>query len=128
MSETPMTAEPATIAEPEAEVDPETEARARALGEEVVAVLQTVYDPEIPVDIYQMGLIYSVDISSDGDVKVEMTLTSPSCPVAGTLPGEVQARIDTIPGVRGTEVALVWDPPWDPSMMSETARVELNMF
>lgn len=125
-----MTAEPATIAEtePAPEIDPETEARARALGEEVVAVLQTVYDPEIPVDIYQMGLIYSVDISSDGDVKVEMTLTSPSCPVAGTLPGEVQARIDTIPGVRGTEVALVWDPPWDPSMMSETARVELNMF
>lgn len=110
------------------EVDAETAARIQALGEEIVGALHSVYDPEIPVDIYELGLIYAVDVSSDGDVRIEMTLTSPSCPVAGTLPGEVQARVDALPGVRGTEVALVWEPPWDPSMMSDAARVELNMF
>jgi FeS assembly SUF system protein len=100
---------------------------AMALEEAIVAALKTVYDPEIPVDIYELGLIYDVDV--DGDkVKVRMTLTSPACPVAGSLPGEVEQKVQGVPGVEQAEVELVWDPPWNPGMMSEAARLELGMF
>ena len=94
----------------------------------IVEALKTVYDPEIPVNIYEMGLIYDVDLQEDGAVKVKMTLTSPGCPVAGSLPGEVQAKVQGVPGVTSAEVELVWDPAWNPSMMSEAARLELGMF
>ena len=93
----------------------------------VVEVLKSVYDPEIPVDIYELGLIYDVDIGEDGDVTVTMTLTTPHCPVAESLPNEVELRVLSVPGVRDAVVNLVWDPPWDPSKMSDEARLELGM-
>jgi FeS assembly SUF system protein len=93
----------------------------------VVEVLKSVYDPEIPVDIYELGLIYDVDISEDGDVTITMTLTTPHCPVAESLPNEVELRVLSVPGVRDAVVNLVWDPPWDPSKMSDEARLELGM-
>ena len=98
-----------------------------SLEEQIVAALRTVYDPEIPVNIYEMGLIYNLDIGPESDVQVTMTLTSPACPVAGILPGEVQAKVAGVPGVRSADVELVWDPAWNPSMMSEAARLELGM-
>ncbi|HEY2291310.1 MAG TPA: SUF system Fe-S cluster assembly protein [Thermoanaerobaculia bacterium] len=94
----------------------------------IVEALKTVYDPEIPVNIYELGLIYDIDIQEDGAVKVKMTLTAPGCPVAGSLPGEVQDKVAGAPGVTAAEIELVWDPPWNPSMMSEAARLELGMF
>jgi FeS assembly SUF system protein len=92
----------------------------------VVDVLKTVYDPEIPVDIWELGLIYDLDIDEAGGVKIRMTLTSPMCPVAETLPPEVEAKTRTVAGVSDVKLDLVWDPPWSPSMMSEAARLELN--
>ncbi|MBA3512523.1 SUF system Fe-S cluster assembly protein [Sphingomonas sp.] len=93
----------------------------------VVEALKSIYDPEIPVDIYELGLIYDVDISEDGDAIVTMTLTTPHCPVAESLPQEVELRVLSVPGIRDAEVKLVWDPPWDPSKMSDEARLELGM-
>lgn len=93
----------------------------------VVEVLKSIYDPEIPVDIYELGLIYDVDISEDGDATVAMTLTTPHCPVAESLPNEVELRVLSVPGIRDAVVNLVWDPPWDPSKMSDEARLELGM-
>ena len=93
----------------------------------VVEALKSIYDPEIPVDIYELGLIYDVDISEDGDAVVTMTLTTPHCPVAESLPNEVELRVLSVPGIRDAEVKLVWDPPWDPSKMSDEARLELGM-
>ena len=93
----------------------------------VVEVLKSIYDPEIPVDIYELGLIYDVAISEDGDAVVTMTLTTPHCPVAESLPNEVELRVLSVPGIRDAEVKLVWDPPWDPSKMSDEARLELGM-
>jgi FeS assembly SUF system protein len=93
----------------------------------VVEVLKSVYDPEIPVDIYELGLIYDVDISGDGDATITMTLTTPHCPVAESLPQEVELRVLSVPGIRDAVVNLVWDPPWDPSKMSDEARLELGM-
>ena len=95
---------------------------------DVVEALRTVYDPEIPVNIYELGLIYDVDLQEGGAVHVKMTLTSPACPVAGSLPGEVQTKIEAVPGVTSAEIELVWDPVWNPSMMSEAARLQLGMF
>jgi FeS assembly SUF system protein len=92
----------------------------------VVDVLKTVYDPEIPVDIWELGLIYDLDVDEQGAVKIRMTLTSPMCPVAETLPPEVEAKARSVAGVSDVKLDLVWDPPWSPSMMSEAARLELN--
>jgi len=94
----------------------------------VIAAIATVYDPEIPVDIYQLGLIYAVEIADDGQVKVEMTLTTPSCPSAQELPSQVEDAVRAVDGVADVLVEVVWDPPWDPSRMSEDARLALNMF
>jgi FeS assembly SUF system protein len=93
---------------------------------DVVEALQSVYDPEIPVNIYDLGLIYDVDVDDNGAVSIEMTLTSPACPVAGTLPGEVEARVRDVPGVSDVEVELVWEPSWSPERMSEVAKLELG--
>ena len=98
-----------------------------ALQESVIEALKSIYDPEIPVDIYELGLIYDVAISEDGDALVTMTLTTPHCPVAESMPGEVELRVLSVPGIRDAEVKLVWDPPWDPSKMSDEARLELGM-
>ncbi|HTQ78380.1 MAG TPA: SUF system Fe-S cluster assembly protein [Thermoanaerobaculia bacterium] len=94
----------------------------------IVEALKTVFDPEIPVNIYELGLVYDVDIQPAGKVKISMTLTSPACPVAGSLPGEVQAKVEAVPGVTQAEIDLVWEPAWNPSMMTEAARLQLGMF
>ncbi len=89
-------------------------------------MLSTICDPEIPVNIYELGLIYDVEIAPEGDVRVVMTLTTPNCPVAESMPGEVEYRVRTVPGVREVYVELVWDPPWTPDRMSEAAKLELG--
>lgn len=98
------------------------------LEEQIVDALKTVFDPEIPVNIYELGLIYDLAIEDEGQVKIKMTLTSPGCPVAGSLPGEVQVKVQGVPGVANADVELVWDPAWNPSMMTEAARLQLGMF
>ena len=95
--------------------------------EAVIAALKDIFDPEIPVNIYDLGLIYGVDVDDSGGVVVAMTLTTPNCPVAESMPGEVELRVAAVPGVRDAEVNLVWDPPWDPAKMSDEARLELGM-
>jgi FeS assembly SUF system protein len=107
--------------------EPEMGGAGGALQEAVIEALKSIYDPEIPVDIYELGLIYDVAISEDGDAVVTMTLTTPHCPVAESMPGEVELRVLSVPGIRDAEVKLVWDPPWDPSKMSDEARLELGM-
>lgn len=97
------------------------------LYEGVVAALKEIYDPEIPVNIYELGLIYGIDVTGDGGVAITMTLTTPHCPVAESMPGEVELRIGTVPGVCDVEVNLVWDPPWDMGKMSDEAKLELGM-
>jgi len=101
---------------------------ANELKSRIVEALKTCYDPEIPVDIYALGLIYDIAVSPEGDVAVSMTLTSPACPVAGTLPGEVEMKIRAVEGVRDATIELVWDPPWEMEMMSEEAKLELGFF
>jgi FeS assembly SUF system protein len=98
-----------------------------ALYESVLDALREIFDPEIPVNIYDLGLIYGVDVSPEADVMVTMTLTTPHCPVAESMPAEVELRVSSVPGVRDAEVNLVWDPPWDPAKMSDEARLELGM-
>ena len=98
------------------------------LTDDLIEALKTVYDPEIPVDIYELGLIYKVDVSDDRDVLVEMTLTAPGCPVAGEMPGWVEAAVMKVEGVRSARANLVFDPPWDSSKMSDEAKLALNMF
>jgi FeS assembly SUF system protein len=97
------------------------------LGDQVIEVLRTVYDPEIPVNIFELGLIYKIDIDDAKAVHIDMTLTSPMCPVAEILPDEVKAKVETVEGVGGAIVNVVWDPPWNPSMMTEEAQLELGM-
>jgi len=99
-----------------------------AMTDQLIDKLKTVFDPEIPVDIYELGLIYKVDVSDDKDVAIDMTLTAPGCPVAGEMPEWVRDAVLTIPEVRSCTVELVFDPPWDPSRMSDEAKLQLNMF
>jgi len=101
---------------------------AEQLKGNVVTVLKTVYDPEIPVDIYELGLIYAVEVDDAQEVSITMTLTSPMCPVAEILPPEVEAKVRAVTGVRDVDLEVVWDPPWSPDMMSEAAKLELNYF
>ena len=98
------------------------------LTDEIVGALKTVYDPEIPADIYELGLIYKVDIDDGRMVNIEMTLTTPNCPSAEELPGQVENAVASVSGVREAKVNIVWDPPWDPSRMSDEARTVLNMW
>jgi FeS assembly SUF system protein len=97
------------------------------LRERVEDALRLVYDPEIPVNIFELGLIYGVDVSEEGAVQIRMTLTTPNCPAAGAMPGEVESRVAAIEGVKEVAVELVWDPPWDQSRMSEAAKLELGL-
>jgi FeS assembly SUF system protein len=104
------------------------EAELSRLTDDIVAALKTVYDPEIPADIYELGLIYKVDIEDDRSVKVDMTLTTPNCPSAAELPQMVENAVASVPGVSGAKVSVVWEPPWDQSRMSDEARLVLNMW
>ena len=104
------------------------EAEINRLTDEIVAALKTVYDPEIPADIYELGLIYKVDIEDDRSVKIDMTLTTPNCPSAAELPQMVENAVASVAGVKGAAVTIVWDPPWDQSRMSDEARLVLNMW
>ncbi len=118
----PLSGEPAAPA-PAPEADPTA-----SLGERVIAALRGCYDPEIPVNIYDLGLIYDLKIDPAGKVAIRMTLTTPACPVAGSLPGEVRARVLAVPGVTSADVELVWDPPWGKERMSEEAQLQLGLF
>lgn len=97
------------------------------LYEAVIEALKEIYDPEIPVNIYDLGLIYGVDVTAEGHAAITMTLTTPHCPVAESMPGEVELRVGSVPGIGNAEVNLVWDPPWDPQKMSDEAKLELGM-
>ena len=98
----------------------------QALEEKIIKVLKSCYDPEIPVNIFELGLIYEINIDEESNVKIKMTLTSPACPVAGSLPPEVENKVKDIPEVKSAKVELVWNPPWDKDMMSEVAKLELG--
>jgi len=113
-----MTTEPKT---------PIEEIQAKAIEAQVIEALRSVYDPEIPVNIYELGLIYKIDVLADGKVNIDMTLTSPACPVAGSLPGDAERKVAEIEGISEVKVELVWEPTWNPDMMSEAAKLELNM-
>ncbi|CAL68070.1 DUF59 domain-containing protein [Christiangramia forsetii] len=105
----------------------EQEINTQELGEKIVTVLKTIYDPEIPVDIYELGLIYDVMVSTDYDVKILMTLTTPNCPVAETLPLEVEEKVKSLDSVKDAEVEITFDPPWSQDLMSEGAKLELGL-
>jgi FeS assembly SUF system protein len=133
MTDDPNQVPPATTAE--APLAPETgkssalpQEELTRLTDEVIAALKTVYDPEIPSDIYELGLVYKIDIADDRKVSVEMTLTTPNCPSAQELPTMVENAVASVPGVGEVKVDIVWDPPWDPSRMSDEARAVLNMW
>ena len=98
------------------------------LKDEIIEVLKTVYDPEIPVDVYELGLIYAIDIDDEGNVKIMMTLTAPNCPVAESLPIEVKTKTETVKDVRSAEIQLVWEPAWNREMMSDEAKLKLGFF
>ncbi len=104
-----------------------SEEEIQSLGQSIIAAIKTVYDPEIPVDIYELGLIYKIDINDDRDVEVDMTLTAPGCPVAGDMPGWVENAIRSVEGIRDVKVGLVFDPPWSIDLMSDEAKLELNI-
>jgi FeS assembly SUF system protein len=116
---------PADTGEKPSNIPPEEMSR---LTDEIVGALKTVFDPEIPADIYELGLIYKVDIDDNHMVNIDMTLTTPNCPAAGELPGQVENAVAGVPGVREAKVNIVWDPPWDQSRMSDEARTTLNMW
>ncbi len=111
-----------------AKVEPLDQAVLDAMTDQLIEKLKTVFDPEIPVDIYELGLIYKVDVSDEKDIAIDMTLTAPGCPVAGEMPEWVKDAVMSIPEVRSCRVELVFDPPWDPSRMSDEAKLQLNMF
>ncbi len=98
------------------------------LEDKIIHTLKTCYDPEIPVDVFELGLIYEIMIDEEANVNIKMTLTSPACPVAGSLPPEIQEKVKLIPEIKSVNIELVWSPPWDRDMMSEYAKVELGMF
>ena len=123
-----VTAEPAPVlpvAQPGSSIPPE---QLEQLTADIVAALKTVYDPEIPADIYELGLIYKIDVDDDRNVAIEMTLTAPGCPVAGEMPQWVENAVASVPGVGQVSVKLTFDPPWEQSRMSDEARLALNMF
>src|SRR5687768_8307229 len=127
MSEAPPSrtaTDPAHAPAPASNLPPEL----KLVEAKVIEAVRQVYDPEIPVNIYELGLIYAIDVKPDKTVDIRMTLTTPACPVAGSLPGEVQRRVEAVPEVTSANVELVWDPPWDRSMMSEAAMLQLGMF
>jgi FeS assembly SUF system protein len=130
----PAVAQPPAAAPPSAAMQPPAAAQtpvalsAGEIEQAVIEVLRTVFDPEIPVNIYEMGLIYEIDVDAGGGVLVRMTLTSPGCPVAGSLMPEVERKIAAVPGVTDVCVELVWEPPWDPSRMTDAAKLQLGMF
>jgi FeS assembly SUF system protein len=107
--------------------EPLTESQITELKERIVAALCTVFDPEIPVNVYELGLIYDILIAPTGEVVIRMTLTSPACPVAGTLPGDVQRKLQVLPKVTSVKVVTVWEPPWDKNRMSEAAKLQLGI-
>lgn len=102
-------------------------ASSQALREKIIEALKTCYDPEIPIDIWELGLIYDIDITEHNEVTVTMTLTTPHCPAAATLPADVEAKVNAVDGVSSVRVDLTWEPAWSPQMMSELARLELNL-
>jgi len=110
-----------------AAASPERMAEVDRLGEAIIAQLMTIFDPEIPVNIYELGLIYKIDVHDGNTVTVDMTLTSPNCPVAESLPMEVQHKVEQVEGIEGCEVRIVWEPTWHPSMMTEEAQLELGL-
>ena len=118
----------AAAIEPQSPASALSQAELDQITDQLIEKLNTVYDPEIPVDIYELGLIYKVDVSDDKDVVIDMTLTAPGCPVAGDMPGWVEDAVKEIPEIRSCKVELVFDPPWDPSRMSDEAKLQLNMF
>jgi FeS assembly SUF system protein len=120
-------AAPAKAGEGEAKPSAIPQEELDRITDELIQELKKVYDPEIPVDIYELGLIYKVDINDDRHVDIEMTLTAPACPVAGEMPGWVEDAARKVPGVKSAKASLVFDPPWDPSRMSDEARLQLNM-
>lgn len=129
----PVDGTPPIAAEPPAEavasaVAPLPPEEIERLTTDIVAALKTVHDPEIPSDIYELGLIYKVEIDDDRNVAIDMTLTAPGCPVAGEMPGWVENAVNAVPGVAGTKVKIVFDPPWDQSRMSDEARLATGMF
>jgi FeS assembly SUF system protein len=123
-SPTPPAAENAPPVVPAADL---TSEQVEELETQIVAVLHTCFDPEIPVNIYELGLVYNIDVKPTGAVELKMTLTSPACPVAGSLPPEVQAKLQKIPGVTSARVDVVWEPPWDKDRMSEAAKLQLGI-
>ncbi|MBX7245769.1 MAG: iron-sulfur cluster assembly protein [Candidatus Sumerlaeaceae bacterium] len=123
---TPMGARPDKSDAP-APADPTLPEDEDELREEIIGVLKACYDPEIPVNIYELGLIYDIGITPPGDVHIKMTLTSPACPVAGSLPPEVEMKVASVPGVTNAHVDVIWDPPWNMTMMSEAAKLQLNL-
>ncbi len=108
-------------------VTPERMAEVETLGDQIIGQLSQIFDPEIPVNIYELGLIYKIDVHDDNAVTVDMTLTSPNCPVAESLPMEVQHKVEAVDGIKGCEVKIVWEPTWHPSMMTEEAQLELGL-
>src|SRR4051794_940409 len=133
----PLDHEPPVAAQPEAETagpapkdlptEPLTAEEIVALKDRIVQELHTCFDPEIPVNIYELGLIYDITIAPTAEVALRMTLTSPACPVAGSLPGDVRRKLEALPRVRAAQVELVWDPPWDKDRMSEAAKLQLGI-
>ena len=119
-------------ADPELDLEAEPPATEVTAGHpklaEVKAALRDIYDPEIPVNIYELGLIYKIEIDAENNVALQMTLTAPACPVAGEMPGQVRDAIAAIDGIGNVDVDMVWDPPWNPSLMAETAKLQLGMF
>jgi FeS assembly SUF system protein len=112
----------------ETKAEPLSQAELDALTDQLIEKLKTVYDPEIPVDIYELGLIYKVDVSDEKDVAIDMTLTAPGCPVAGEMPGWVENAVGAVEGISGVEVTMTFDPPWTPDRMSEEAQVALGWY